>query len=239
MFVKLIHRLTQKILNVTTVIYNLNNGKLVCQVDLEPAGFSTHTSAGEGNEAATHRLPWTTSLSLDKLVWLDRQGTIFSLDLERYVRCKPHTVKLPEDFQGSRARVGVSQTVQTCRRGGFSWRQALVDLHQQEMGHPADSAWSQHKLASSVSHKKQGSKSKVFACGFRRKQKSRSGRGVLDNFLKQFSLPSGNLLEVGYVVSRVQCSKSVLTMVLESSVDEEQQAVCMVDMNSSQLYVHR
>ena len=231
-------RISAQFLNPNTVIYNLCDGKLVCQIDLEPARFSSSISGGE-DETPTSSLQWVTSPALDKLIWLDPHGTIFSLDLELYVRSKPQTVKLPDDFQGSRPQAGASQTGCTCRQGGLSWRQTLVDLHQQEIGRSANSPWSQHLLSVSPAQRKGGKPSRIPACGFRGKQGGGSAQGGLENYLKRLKFPSGSPLEVGYRVSELRCTKSTLAMVLVSSVDESQRAICLVDLKSEQVYFHK
>ena len=225
----------------TAVIYNLSDGKLVCQIDLEPAGFSSGTSGGGDDATTTPWQPWTASPALDRLVWLDPQGTIFSLDLEHYVRSKPQVVTLPDDSPHGRSPGGgVSQGARTCRRGGSSWKQALVDQHRREMDRSASRPWSRQTLATSAPGRRGATPSKIPACGFRGK-----GSGVLappgggDDYLKRLRSPSGSLLKVGYRVSEVRCSRSALAMVLVSSVDESQSAVCLVDLKSEQVYFHR
>ena len=210
----------------------------MCQIDLEPASFSGRDSGG-GDDTNAHSLPWTTSPALDKVVWLDPQGTIFCLDLELYICSKPQAVKLPNDFQDSCTGGSVSQTVRTCQRGGSSWKQALVNVHHQEMSRSANTPWSQQILAKATSERKRAKPSKIPACGFRGKQKGTSDKGGVENYLKRLRFPSGSLLEVGYQVSELRCSKSTLAMVLVSSVDEGQRAVCLVDLKSEEVYFHK
>ncbi|XP_070207763.1 spatacsin-like isoform X2 [Littorina saxatilis] len=218
-------------------IYNLADGQLVCQIDLEPVGFSCKTSGG-GDDTSACSIPWAASPALDKLFWLDQQGTMFSLDLQQYVRRKPHTVKLPENFKGSRSRVGVSQSVRTCRHGDFSWQQVLVDLHQQETGRAANTSWSHQKLPRLTTEQQSSKSLKTPACGFRGKPRSVSVKSQVDNYLQQFKFPSGSLLEVGYRVTELRSSRSTLALVLESGADENQRAVGLVDLKSQQVYMH-
>ncbi|XP_076465994.1 spatacsin-like [Babylonia areolata] len=223
------------------LIHSLCDGKLLCQIDLEPVGFPAPMPRGQGAKVSEGHDPWSVTPALDRLVWLDPQGAVLCLDLEQYVRAKPHVVRLSESSPGSRARTGVGQRLRTCGGGGggWWWRYRLADCHRQQVAASLRPRWLPAKLTSTLSEVKKVKVREVPACGFWGQLQRTRGKGVGEaGYVKRVGLGVGSVVGAGLRVREVWCSGAVLTVLLVSGADSDCTALGLVHLASGRIYLH-
>jgi hypothetical protein len=104
------------------------------------------------------------------------------------------------------------------------------------MNRASHNPWAYEKIpAVSTLQQKSAAFRQTPACAFRAKQTAH-GNHVSDRCVREFRLPEGNLLDVGYRVSSLHCTKFSIAMVLVSGADDSQRAIMLIDVKTTQVY---
>ncbi|PVD19335.1 hypothetical protein C0Q70_19822 [Pomacea canaliculata] len=226
-------------------LYSIHTGEHICQVDLEAAGLVAGSAISGGGGGGDERggnaylILWGISPDIQTLMWLDSNGIIHCIDLEKYVSSRPDKINLLKDVSRVSFGLGHHSLLQTCTKGSIRWRVLLASIHRERIRSPAG-IWSSEKLVSTATSAKTVYR-ETRVTGFRDKTSDQLGlqksQVVVDSIMC-YSLPPGNLLQVGYKVTGSQCTSSTIQMTLQSGVNTDEKAICLVCMSSKMVYFH-
>lgn len=206
------------------------------------AGSAISGGGGGGGDergGSAYLILWGISPDIQTLMWLDSNGIIHCIDLEKYVSSRPDKINLLKDVSRVSFGLGHHSLLQTCTKGSIRWRVLLASIHRERIRSPAG-IWSSEKLVSTATSAKTVYR-ETRVTGFRDKTSDQLGlqksQVVVDSIMC-YTLPPGNLLQVGYKVTGSQCTSSTIQMTLQSGVNTDEKAICLVCMSSKMVYFH-